>query len=239
MQGGDNALYERLVAIRPADLSLNAWAVKAGVNRMIFNDVRKRGNITHSSLEKLLEAAGVSLAQFEAGDVPAEGARVRTEVAGTGMSVEDVERAWKGAPRQKPIPLVGSAIGGEWTDQVEMTELHLAEVLDYMARPGDITDPGAYAVTTVGNSMWPRFKPGERAIVSPRSPVSIGDDVIVQLVGEGDEASQTAEAVTLVLIKELVRKTAKVVELRQHNPPMTFEVPIDRVAAIHRVRVRV
>jgi phage repressor protein C with HTH and peptisase S24 domain len=42
----------------------------------------------------------------------------------------------------------------------------------------------------------------------------------------------------MVLIKRLVRRSAHFVELAQFNPPMTFRVPSERVAAIHRVRGR-
>lgn len=232
MSGDENPLWLALSAVKPDDLSFNAWALKAGVSRTIFNDVRKRGNVRHDTLSKLLAAIDVSLAQFEAGTTP-----VRTEVAGTGMSVSDIQRAWRGAPQSKPVPLLGSAIGGEWDgvdEAIELTELHLSEVLDYLPRtPSVANDPEAYALTIVGDSMAPRYEPGERVTVSPRSPASIGDDVVVQLRGEG------SDRITLVLIKRLVRRTARFIELRQFNPDMTFQVPLERVAAVHRVRGRI
>lgn len=160
---------------------------------------------------------------------------VGSEVAAAGLS----EQAWLSLPAAKPVPLVGSAIGGTTPDideHVELTELHLGEVLDYLARPPSLAADGeAYAVTVVGDSMAPRFEPGEHVFVSPRSSLSIGDDVIVQLTGRDGEA---AERVTMVLIKRLVRRSASHVELAQFNPPMTFKVPTERVAAIHRVRGR-
>lgn len=231
--GGHLTLHDRLMAVRPPDLTPNAWALKAGVNRTIFSDVRKRGNMNQRTLEKLLDAAGVTLAQFEAGSAP-----VRTEVAGTGL--HDVERAWRSAEPSQPVPLVGSAIGGEWEDEIELTELHLGEVLDYLARPPSLAnDKAGYAVTIVGDSMAPRFEPGERAFVSPRTGAGIGDDVIVQLrAADGEADSDIADRVTMVLIKRLVKKTARYVELRQFNPDRTFQVPVERVAAIHRVRGR-
>ena len=172
--------------------------------------------------------------------------RVLSEVAGTGM--HDVERAWRAPSPSKPVPLVGSAVGGtaEGIDEhVELTELFLGEVLDYLARPVSLAkDEAAYAVTIVGDSMAPRYEPGERAMVSPRSTVGIGDDVIVQLrsaalVGEAGAANkdsdQLADRVTMVLIKRLVKRTPAFVELRQFNPDMTFKVETARIAAIHRV----
>jgi phage repressor protein C with HTH and peptisase S24 domain len=241
MQPGDNPLYARLMAVKPPDLTLNAWAMRAKVSRNFFNDVRKRGNARHDSLTKILAAAGVSLADFEAGQV-----QVQTEVRGTGMSARDVQAAWHGPEHTKPVPLVGSAFGGEWSDGVEMIELHLSEVLDYLGRPPSIaTDPEAYAVEIIGESMAPRYEPGERVFVSPRSPVRVGDDVIVQLragpVGEGggrNEDSQTSDRVTMVLIKRLVKRGPTFIELRQFNPDTSFRVEMERVAAVHRVRGR-
>jgi phage repressor protein C with HTH and peptisase S24 domain len=226
----DPPIYRRLMAVKPDGLTLNAWANLAGINRSMFNAIRKHGNPTSDTLAKLLDAIDVSLAQFEAGT-----ATVRTEVTGTGL--HDVERAWRSAEPSKPVPLLGSAIGGEWEDQIELTELHLGEVLDYLARPPSLSgDKAAYAVTIVGDSMAPRFEPGERAFVSPRTPASIGDDVIVQLRACGEE--DDADRVTMVLIKRLVKRTAGFVELRQFNPDMIFRVPSERIAAIHRVRGR-
>lgn len=162
---------------------------------------------------------------------------VKTEVRGTRMSAEDVREAWISPQPHKPVPLLGSAFGGEWEDEIEMTELHLAEVLDYLGRPPSMqTDPDAYCVEIVGESMSPRFEPGERAYVSPRSAVSIGADVIVQLKGAGEE--DLADRVVMVLIKRLVKRSPKFIELRQFNPDMTFRVPIERVAAVHRVKGR-
>lgn len=234
-------LIERLMAVKPDGLSANAWALKAGVSRTIFNDIKRRNNVRHDTLTKLLEAADVSLAAFEAGTQP-----VRSEVRGTGLNEAEVDRLRR-EPQALAVPLVGSAFGGVWEDldeHVELTELHLAEVLDHLARPAVLTgDLGAYAVTIVGDSMAPRFEPGERAYVSPRLPAYSGDDVIVQLRAPApidDAADQDhANRVTMVLIKRLLKQTAKSVTLRQFNPDMTFDVPLSRVAAVHKVVGRI
>jgi phage repressor protein C with HTH and peptisase S24 domain len=122
---------------------------------------------------------------------------------------------------------------------VETTELRLSEVLDNLARPPSLAgDDEAYAVTVIGDSMAPRFEPGEIVFVSPKSTVSIGDDVIVQIRGRRGEQTLEGEKVTDVLIKRLVRRSASFVELRQFNPEKIFRVPADRVSRIHRVRGR-
>jgi phage repressor protein C with HTH and peptisase S24 domain len=235
---GENALYARLMAIKPPDLSLNAWAVRAGVSRVFFHDVRKRGNARHDSLLKVLGAAGVSLAEFEAGE-----ARVKTEVRGTGLSSSEAEAAWAMQQPAKPVPLVGTAFGTELEglDDIETTELMMSEVLDYVARPPSLAnDDQAYAVTVIGDSQAPRFEAGELAFVSPKSPVNVGDDVLVQLrsIDDDDEGSQIAGRISLVLLKRLIKRTGSYIELKQFNPEKTFRVPIERVRRIHRVKGR-
>jgi phage repressor protein C with HTH and peptisase S24 domain len=241
--GENSEMYDALLALKPNGMTLNAWTVKAGVGRSIFTEIRRHGNPTAETLQKLLDAIGVSLGELYAQMPPAP---VRSEVRGTGLvSEKDVHDARWGLGNLPAVPLVGSAVGGASDDldeHVELTELHLGEVLDYLARPAGLAnDPGAYAVTVVGDSMVPRYKPGERCFVSPRSSVGIGDDVIVQLRGNGDAAGADPDfssRVTMVLVKELVRRGATFIELKQHNPDMTFKVPMARVAAVHRISGR-
>jgi SOS-response transcriptional repressor LexA len=246
--GKSSAMYDALMAVKPEGMSLNKWAARAGINRSIFNGIRAHGNPTSDTLQKLLDAVGVSLSALY-DRMPGREGSVLTEVRGTGLSAHDVEREWRGPERQKPVPLYGTAFGGEWSDGVELTELHLTEALDYLARPQAVAgDAQAYAVEIVGDSMVPRYEPRERAVVSPRAQVRIGDDVIVQLKGTGaaavgedgrtSEGSQLADKVTQVLIKRLVKRAATFVELEQFNPPQTFRVPTDRISAMHRVMVR-
>lgn len=227
--------YRALMAVKPEGMSLNRWAQLAGVNRSIFNGIRAHGNPTTATLARLLGAIGVDSGAYHARLQP-----VRTEVRGTGMTPAEAKAAWSAPAPAKPVPLLGTAFGGEWEDDVELTELRIAEVLDYLARPPSLTeDPDAYAVEIIGDSMAPRFEPGERAFVSPKAAVRPGDDVIVQLRANGDpDTSDIAGQVTEVLIKRLVRRTASFVELRQFNPDRTFQVPHARVRRIHRVRGR-
>jgi hypothetical protein len=234
------------MAVKPGDLTPNAWAVRAGVSRTVWADIRRHNNPTRRTLEKLLDAIGMSPGDFEARLTHAS-ATVRTEVRGTGMAPHEVQQAWA-LPQARPVPLLGTAFGKdvEGLEDIETTELRLAEVLDNIPRPPSIAnDEDAYAVTVIGDSMAPRFEPGEIVFVSPRSTAGIGDDVIVQLRaapvdddGQPHEASDFADRITDVLIKRLVRRSGSFVELRQFNPDKTFRVPADRVGRIHRVKGR-
>lgn len=227
-----------------------AWMIKSGVNNRRLADLL---GITEDKVSKSLTdkakprqwkaAEALELSRLINEGVPT---LVRTEVRGTGMTAAEVQDAWAMRGNVQPVPLVGTALGGAYgnLESVEMTELRLSEVLDYLARPQSLADDDqAYAVEIVGDSMAPRFEPGERVFVSPKAAVRPGDDVIVQLMDPSCEGDM-ADAVTEVLIKRLVRRTASFIELRQFNPDSTFDVPLDRVArvkgklAIHRVRGR-
>jgi SOS-response transcriptional repressor LexA len=213
---------------KPEGLSPNAWAVKAGVSRTVWADMRRHGNPSRRTLERLLDAAGSTLAEFEALRLGPE-PRKSTTIGRLG----DRRQAWGAAPIRS-LPLVGSKLAGEWGkpgSQVELTEIHPGELLEQLPRPVSLAgDPDAYALTIVGDSMWPRFRPGTRIAVSPRSPVAIGDDVLVRLRLPAEHTG-----VERVLIKQLVKRTATTFELRQFNPDSIVRVESGDVDAILRV----
>jgi hypothetical protein len=231
--GQNSQIYDDLMRFKPEGMTPNGWAMKAGVSRTVWADMRRHGNPSRRTLEKLLTAAGSSLAEFEALRIAGEAGAE----AGGGSALRDRgPAAWRTA-QLPPLPLLATAIGGEWgnpANRIDLTELRIAEIVARLARPWSLAnDANAYAVTVVGDSMWPRFRPGRRVAVSPKAPVSFGDDVLVKLKrAEGDDAS---DATVFVLIKELVRRSSSGVELRQFNPDLTFEVPASEIAAIEKV----
>ena len=222
----ESVIYRDLLRFKPDNLSPNAWAVRAGVSRTVWSDMRRHGNPSRRTLEKLLVAAGSSLAEFEALRVGPEAAR-----PAAGGTVTDPVRGWVPAS-SPPLPLVASSLAGEWGDpgsQIELTGIRPGELLERLPRPVSLaSDPDAFAVTVVGDSMWPRFRPGARIAVSPRSPVAIGDDVLVRLRRARGEGGT-------VLIKQLVKRSTASLELRQFNPDQTFAVDGADVEAILKV----
>ena len=225
----ESQLYRDLMRFKPDGMTPNAWAVKAGVNRTVWADMRRHGNPSRRTLEKLLAAAGSSLAEFEA--LRTEGPQSAPAADGGGVG-ESRRRTWiqQSVP---PLPLRETAFAGEWGEPgsgVEMMQVRTGACFGNVPRPASLSgDPDAYAITVVGDSMWPRFRPGRRVAVSPHSPVAIGDDVLVKLAGrEGGAADR-------VLLKELVKRTAAFVELRQFNPETSFRVDTGAIEAIDKV----
>lgn len=214
-------LLEQLMRFKPEGVSANAWAVKAGVSRAIWSDLRRHGNPSRRTLEKLLAAAGSSLAEFEAlqvGDA--------SPVAGSSDKVADARaKLWRGAP-MPPVPLLETRLAGEWGpgSGIALIEVLPSSVVGDVPRPPSLAgDPDAYALTMVSDAMWPRFRLARRLLVSPAAPISAGDDVLVRLAGGG------------VLVRDLVRQSVSDIELRQFNPDATFAVDAHEIAAIHKV----
>lgn len=149
------------------------------------------------------------------------------------------ERTGQIGAMPRDIPIYGTALGGEIEfDQtngdgvlsVEHTELDQSEVVGYLRRPPSLEGrQGLYGIYVQGSSMHPRFADGEAALVDPKRPPMIGDDVVVQLACPEDER------VTHVLIKRLVRRSASFVELEQFSPALTFRVETARIQCIHRI----
>src|SRR5689334_18463465 len=95
---------------KPEGLTPNAWAVLAGVSRTVWADMKRHGNPSRRTLERLLKAAGSSLAEFEAlrisGDAAAKGAAQ--------PSVADRSGAGWGAAQLPPLPQVAIDAAGFW-----------------------------------------------------------------------------------------------------------------------------
>jgi SOS-response transcriptional repressor LexA len=126
-----------------------------------------------------------------------------------------------GAFGPKDLPIVGHVKGGLKDDALFFDN---GTPVAYTYRPDDLRGvPEAYAVYVVGDSMSPRFKPGQLVFVNPSIPPRPGDDVVIQ---------QTTQE---VFIKELVRRTEKVIRTKQYNPGDTIDYPVGTVAAIHVV----
>jgi hypothetical protein len=225
----ESAIYRDLMRFKPDRLTPNAWAVRAGVSRTVWADMKRHGNPSRRTLEKLLAAAGSSLAEFEALRIGSGPGSPGSADSGVG---EARRRGWTPAPLP-PLPLLPSSLAGEWGEAgegIELLEIRRGESIDQLPRPQSLAaDDSAYAVTIVGDSMWPRFRPGRRVAGSPRSPVAVGDDVLVRLAGSGEGQGE------LVLLKELVKRTADGLELRQFKPDRTFKVSAAQVAGIDKV----
>ena len=127
-----------------------------------------------------------------------------------------------GQPIIRRIPLIGMAqaggdgffddggfpVGGGW-DEVSIPE---------------VGDPHAYALEISGDSMEPVFRDGDMVVVSPAAPTRRGDRVVVR--------TARGEA----MAKQLVRRSARRIELRSLNPEHPdYVFDLSEVAWMHRI----
>jgi phage repressor protein C with HTH and peptisase S24 domain len=150
-------------------------------------------------------------------------------LAATGTSMEAFASLISGAPalvrkavQARRIPLIGFAqagsegffddggypVGGGW-DEISMP---------------DVGDPNAYALEISGDSMEPVFRDGDMVIVSPAAPIRRGDRVVVKTrAGE-------------VMAKQLVRQSARRVELASLNPAHpNYSFDLSEIVFMHRI----
>jgi phage repressor protein C with HTH and peptisase S24 domain len=103
----------------------------------------------------------------------------------------------------RSVPLLGFAeagSGGYFDDG----GFPVGEGWDEIAFP-QLSDEHAYALEISGASMEPAYRNGDMIIVSPGAPIRRGDRVVVR--------TRSGE----VMAKELMRRTAKSIELRSLN----------------------
>jgi phage repressor protein C with HTH and peptisase S24 domain len=227
-------LFERIDAQR-AELGITARDLSMRVTGKpdLIRDLRRRGHAPSAdNLSRIAEVLDVSVDWLLGRS--ASKAPVLSEVRFADRALD-----WNGPkPDLPPIPLIGTgdcatiqfeAEGGQLLD-VERCSFDSDHTVRMIARPPALQGArDLYAIYFQGESMMPRFEPGEVGIVDPTRPAGPGDYVLVQL-NNGSE-----DHVTSVLVKRLVRTGPRELVLEQFNPPATFTVPRVRVARVHRI----
>ncbi len=149
---------------------------------------------------------------------------VAKSLAATGTSVETFITliSEKPRPMTQGIPVIGFAeagSGGYFDDG----GFPVGKGWDEISFPG-LNDEHAYALEISGDSMLPAYRRGDTIVVSPAAQVRKGDRVVVK-TKKGE-----------VLVKQLIRKTAKQIELQSLNPAHADRtLPMNEVLWVARV----
>lgn len=123
-----------------------------------------------------------------------------------------------------PLRVLGMAEGDE-----DGWQPFNGDVIETIPRPANLVGvPDAYAVYISGDSMSPRYLPGEKIHIHPHKPVSAGAFVLVQKRPKSPGEAPKA------IVKRLVKRSGNRVVLAQYNPEKTFEVKADEVV-LHRI----
>ncbi|MBT3170595.1 MAG: hypothetical protein HOM52_11210 [Rhodospirillaceae bacterium] len=157
---------------------------------------------------------------FPAGAPPAAGAAPRGLASPAAREYTAPDLISASAPR---IPVRGTAQGGP-----QGAFVLTGDDIDYVRCPQRLaTAQGTYALFIEGDSMSPRYEPGELIFVSPRRPARVGDDVVIVLNdGSGEQTAY---------IKRLVRQGGEVVVVEQFNPSKEIRFPAAEIETIHLV----
>lgn len=125
------------------------------------------------------------------------------------------------------VPVLGRAAGGS-----DGMYVFNGEVIDLVQRPPSLANvPDAYAVYVDGESMSPRYRPGETVWVHPNKPVRFGDDVVVQIKIHDLFSADVPHA----YIKEYCGWNGDTLRLRQYNPKKEIPIERDDVISVHPI----
>jgi transcriptional regulator with XRE-family HTH domain len=168
--------------------SLDAMSERSGVNRMSLSEI-ERGIVDprRSTLEKITRGLGYRSME----DLISDASRM---APGGDLGRHDPDALYPGAEFEpanidisrgyvrNDVPVVGGAEASTnglitWSDDGVIR----AEVEDFVSRSFADGDPRAYALRVRGDSMVPRYRPGEIVVAQPRLQARDGDYACVQL----------------------------------------------------------
>ena len=130
---------------------------------------------------------------------------VSKALAATNSSIETfVQLIGDGARSLQSVPLLGLAQAGG-SGYFDDNGFPSGKGWDEVALPA-AGDEHAYALEISGDAMKPAYRDGDIIVVSPGTPIRRGDRVVVK-ISDGE-----------VMVKELKRRTAKMLELASLNP---------------------
>ena len=123
------------------------------------------------------------------------------------------------------VPVMGRSKGGDG-GEFEFN----GQVMGWVQRPPHLIGVlDAYATYVDGESMYPRYKPGETVWTNPSKPFTRGDDIIVQLHPEEEGGTPRG------YIKEFVKWEPKYLVVSQFNPPMEIKYDREMVISTHKI----
>jgi phage repressor protein C with HTH and peptisase S24 domain len=136
---------------------------------------------------------------------------VSKALAATNSSIEIFVQLIGDGPRsQQSVPMLDFAQAGN-AGQFDESGLPAGKGWDEVALPA-AGDEHAYALEISGDQMKPAYRDGDIIVVSPGTPIRRGDRVVVK-ISDGE-----------VMVKELKRRTAKMLELASLNPAQADRV---------------
>ncbi len=207
--------------------------------RALAQGRRARG-LSQQQIADLCGVSRAAVAQWEAASTVPDPARWRALADGLGLDVAGLLGASAARPgtvagaaapadaASLPVdlPVLGLATGGDGGD------LHFnGETVDRVRRPPALIHArNAFALYVVGESMSPRYEPGELVFVHPGQHPRAGDDVVLELTPDREGAAAPC------FIKRYLRRTGEALICAQFNPARhDLRYPLDRLRSLYRI----
>ncbi len=190
-------------------MSASGLARRAGLDPTTFNPSKRRmpdGRARWPGTESLAKVLEATGASLETFSHLVSGERAIASSRSPARSIPLIGMAQAGG--EGYFGDGGYPVGGGW-DEVSIPE---------------VGDPHAYALEISGDSMEPVYRDGDMVVVSPGAPIRRGDRVVVR--------TSRGEA----MAKQLVRRSARRIELRSLNPEHPdYSFDLSQVAWMHRI----
>lgn len=199
-------LANRLRAIREAKgLKPKEVAAKAGISLTYYYDIENgRAKPNLDRLSAIARALASNLGELLY-DIP---------------GAFPLPKAPKGLPTK--IPVVGMVKAGK-RGFFDDAGYPVGEGFDTISRPYDVRDPNAYGVKVEGDSMRPKYDPGDVVVASPMRVVRNGDYVVARLADGEVMIKRYRESNQTVILESINTAFAPVV------------VPKNKLKFVHRV----
>lgn len=231
MDNLERRLKERLAALfegNESELARRVGTDQQNINNFITGKVKK------SSLWRQIgDALGIPeeemrLLMIERGRTEGK----NTKLPNTFRPADHLESNAKVGALQPPVsgpvrmlPVLGEAVGGDNGEYI-----FNGQALDYVPCPPMLANvPNAYVVFVDGESMVPRYMPGEVAFVHPGKPARKNDHVVVQLKPISEDSPPRG------FIKRFLGWTPTKLRLQQYNPNKEIEFDKEDVVSVHQI----
>lgn len=127
--------------------------------------------------------------------------------------------------RASRIPLYSAALAGpDGSVSIGASFMEMIESPSILA-----SVPDSYAVRILGESMMPRYEPGEIVYVHPRMPVRKGDYILAQVSEDG------ADGHVMGYVKRLISIDERKLVVEQLSPKREMVFPRSRVKSVHKI----
>lgn len=189
----------------------------------LWREIAALLQISEDEMRSLMKARGRQEGKNTKLPVPMKVADFFPDMPQPNAKVIPLQPSTNATPRM--LPVLGEAVGGD-IGEYEFN----GQVLDYIPCPPPLVNvPNAYVVFVDGESMVPRYMPGEIAFVHPSKPVKRNDHVVVQLRPSEEDRPPKG------FIKKFVGWQGNKLVLEQYNPQQKIEFQRSDVVSVHLI----